>query len=134
MNGRQTNDTLESLNSIYKAARNRQAFRKEGGGPLDRIRAAMGTYSGRLKMFEDAQAGTEKTKKVPTSYAIEAKKMDQARSGDYWSEPHEMVARAFSSYVEDKIAEVGGKSCGSRIILGTVRQSSTAMRLRTPIW
>ena len=108
--GRQTNDTLESMNAILKAARNRQGFNKERTGSLDRVRAAMGTYSARLKMFEDARAGTEKTKKVPTSYAIEAKKMDQARSGDYWSEPHEMAARAFAAYVEDKIAEQGGQS------------------------
>lgn len=110
MAGRHTNDTLESLNAILKAVRNRQVFSKEGGGPLDRVRAAMGLYSARIKMFEDAQAGTEKTKKVPTSFAIEAKKMDQARSGDYWSEPHEMAARAFASYVEDKVEEKGGQS------------------------
>jgi hypothetical protein len=108
--GRMTNDTLESLNTILKTVRNRQGFNSEQGGSLDRVRAAMTTYAQRLKMFEDAQAGTEKTKKVPTSYAIEAKKMDQARAGDYWSEPHEMAARAFASYVEDKIAEKGGQS------------------------
>jgi len=61
-------------------------------------------------MFEDAKNSTEKTKKVPTRFAIEARKMDQARRGDYWSEPHEMAARAFAAYVEDKVAESGGQS------------------------
>jgi hypothetical protein len=110
MAGRHSNDILDSINTILKAVRNRQGFNKEGHGHLDRVRAAMSTYAARLKMFEDAQAGTEKTRKAPTSYAIEAKKMDQARSSDYWSEPHEMVARAFAAYVEDKIAENGGQS------------------------
>ena len=105
-----TNDTLDAMNAVMKAAKNRQGFNSEHTGYLDRLVAAMGTYSSRIKMFEDAQAGTEKTKKVPTSYAIEAKKMDQARVGSYWSEPHEMAARAFSAYVEDKIAEQGGQS------------------------
>jgi hypothetical protein len=108
--GRMTNDTLESLNGILKAVRNRTGFNKEGTGQIDHVRQAMQTYSQRLKMFEDAQAGTEKTKQVPTNFAIEARKMDQARAGDYWSEPHEMVARAFASYVEDKVAEKGGQS------------------------
>lgn len=110
MAGRHSNDTLDSINAILKVARNHQGFNSQGTGSLDRVRSAMGIYSTRLKMFEDAKAGTEKTKKVPTSYAIEARKMDQARTGDYWSEPHEMVARAFASYVEDMIAQKGGQS------------------------
>jgi len=109
--GHHTNDTLEGLSAIHKAVRNRTGFGNgKIPGPFDHVRSAMQMYGARLQMFDDARAGTEKTKKVPTSYAIEAKKMDQARTGNYWSEPHEMAARAFSSYVEDKIAEQGGKS------------------------
>ncbi|RJO61612.1 hypothetical protein C4544_02240, partial [candidate division WS5 bacterium] len=108
--GRRTNETLEAMNAILKAVRNRSGFNKENDGSLDRVRANMGLYAARLKMLEDAKGQTEKTKQVPTSFAMEAKKMDQARTGDYWSEPHEMVARAFASYVEDKVAEKGGQS------------------------
>ncbi|MDD5712807.1 MAG: hypothetical protein PHY31_08655, partial [Smithellaceae bacterium] len=109
--GRYSNDTVDLLNKIFKAVRNRSGFATgQYAGPLDKVAAAMRTYKERLRMFDDAQNKTEKTKKVPTSYAIEAKKMDQARSGDYWSEPHEMIARAFAAYVEDKITETGGQS------------------------
>lgn len=108
--GRYTNDTLEAINGLMKAVRNRQGFNSEQSGMLDRVKAAMGLYSARIKMLDDAEKGTEKTRKAPTSYAIEAKKMDQARVGDYWSTPHEMAARAFAAYVEDKIAEKGGQS------------------------
>ena len=108
--GRYTNDTLESMNAIFKASRNQSGFRKEGHGALDRVGSAIRTYRERLRLLEDAKTGTEKTKQVTTNFAIEAKKMDQARSSDYWSEPHEMAARAFASYVEDKIAESGGRS------------------------
>jgi len=107
---RWTNDTLENINAIMKSVRNRQGFNSERTGSLDQLRGAMNTYSARLKMLNDANNKTEKTKKVSTNYAIEAKKMDQARTGDYWSEPHEMAARAFAAYVEDKIAEKGGQS------------------------
>lgn len=110
MAGRHSNDTLDAINGILKAVRNRQGFNSESTGYLDKVRAAMNTYKTRMQMFKDAESGAEHTKKVPTSYAIEAKKMDQARTGDYWSEPHEMAARAFASYVEDKIAEQGGQS------------------------
>lgn len=105
----QSNEVLDAINQVYKTVRNQAGFRKDGG-VLNKVVAAMRTYSQRMQMFDEAQAGTEKTKSVPTNYAIEAKKMDQARSGDYWSEPHEMVARAFASYVEDKIANSGGQS------------------------
>lgn len=110
MSGRHSNDTLDAISAIYKAVRNRSGFAKEYSGPLDRVSAAMRGYRDRLKMFEEAKSGTEKTKTVPTNYAIEARKMDQARAGEYWSQPHEMVARAFAAYVEDKIAENGGQS------------------------
>lgn len=109
--GRWTNGTLDAISAIYKAVRGRSGFSSSSaGGPIDNIVLALRGYNSRLKMFEDAKAGNEKTKNVPTNYAIEAKKMDQARSGDYWSEPHEMLARAFAAYVEDKIAGKGGKS------------------------
>ena len=107
---RDTNDTLEAINAIMKAVRNRQGFNSEHGGYLDSVRAAMSIYDARIKMLSDAKAGTEKTKKVTTNYAIEAKKMDQARTGDYWGEQEEMVARAFAAYCEDRIAEKGGQS------------------------
>ncbi|HUU53224.1 MAG TPA: LPD1 domain-containing protein, partial [Candidatus Bathyarchaeia archaeon] len=109
--GRHTNDTLESMSVILKAVRNTNGFDSQHQrGMLDGVSRAMTTYSERIKLFEDAEKGTEKTKTVPTEYAVEAKKMDQARTGDYWSEPHEMAARAFSAYVEDKIAEQGNQS------------------------
>ncbi|MDH5298371.1 MAG: LPD5 domain-containing protein, partial [Desulfobulbaceae bacterium] len=110
LSGRHSNDTLDAIGAIYKAVRNRSGFVKDNSGTLDKVSAAMRVYDTRLKMFNDAKAGTEKTKTVPTEYAIEAKKMDQARVGDYWSHPHEMVARAFAAYVEDKIANSGGQN------------------------
>lgn len=108
--GRQSNDVLESMSAIFKAARGRSGFSKQYAGPLNEIAAAMTTYAERIRLLGEAQQGTGRTRMRTTDYAIEAKKMDQARSGDYWSEPHEMVARAFASYVEDKLAATGGQS------------------------
>ncbi|QEL64791.1 hypothetical protein OTERR_13150 [Oryzomicrobium terrae] len=107
---RWTNDALEALSAINKAVRGRSGFTSDQAGILDRLRDSMSTYSARLKMLADAQSGSEKTKQVPTSFAMDAKELDQGRGSDYWTTPHEMAARAFQGYVEDKIAAGGGKS------------------------
>lgn len=36
-------------------------------------------------------------------YMIDAMQIDKGESGKYWSAPHEMAARAFSSFIEDKM-------------------------------
>lgn len=107
---RWTNDALEKISEIYKAVRGRQGFSTSNDGLLDRLRSSMSQYSARLKMLADAQNSTEKTKKVPTDFAMDAKSLDQGRGTDYWTTYHEMAARAFQGYVQDKIAEQGGTS------------------------
>lgn len=107
---RWTNDALEKMSEIYKAVRGRSGFNAETNGVFDRLRQSMSAYSSRLKMLADAQNGEEKVKKVPTQFAMDAKELDQGRGTDYWTTPHEMAARAFQGYVEDKVAERGGQS------------------------
>lgn len=46
----------------------------------------------------------------PTQYASEAQKLSGKSSDGYWLRPTEMWARAFESYVFDKMAAMGGKS------------------------
>ena len=36
--------------------------------------------------------------------------LDEGKRGNYWSQPHEMAARAFEAWCEDKLAEQGKKS------------------------
>ncbi len=107
---RWTNDALEKMSEIYKAVRGRTGFNAENNGVFDRLRQTMSAYSSRLKLLADAQNGEEKVKKVPTQFAMDAKELDQGRGTDYWTTPHEMAARAFQGYVEDKVAERGGQS------------------------
>lgn len=107
---RWTNDALDRISAIMKSVRGRQGFSADQTGVLDRLRADMQRYSMRLKMLADAQASNEKTRMVPTQFAMDAKELDQGRGQDYWTTPHEMAARAFQGYVEDKVAEGGGRS------------------------
>lgn len=107
---RWTNDALNRLSTVMKAVRGRQGFTADQDGPLDRLRGLMQNYSARLKMLADAQDSTEKSRAVPTEFVMNAKELDQGRGQDYWTRPHELAARAFQGYVEDKIAERGGRS------------------------
>lgn len=107
---RWTNDGLNRISAVMKAVRGRQGFSADQDGPLDRLRGLMRNYSARMKMLADAQASNEKTRMVPTEFVMNAKELDQGRGQDYWTRPHELAARAFQGYVEDKIAERGGRS------------------------
>lgn len=108
--GRWSNDTLDAMSAIYKSVRGRAGFTSERSGTLDAIANDMRRYKQRIDMLESARAADTKTRRVPTSYAMEAKRIDQGRSSDYWTTPHEMAARAFSSYVEDKLASQQARS------------------------
>lgn len=110
ISGRYTNDTLEAISHILKSVRGRTGFNAERKGALDNLRGYMSRYEQRINMLKSAEASETKTKHVPTSYAMEAKEADQGRASDYWTTPHEMAARAFAAYVEDKISERGGTS------------------------
>ena len=110
-NMRRTNDALEKLSALYKDVRGRSGFDSTNqSGVMDGLRQTMANYSMRLKTLSDAQAGQEKVKTVPTDFLMNARELDEGRGKDYWTTPHEMAARAFQGYVEDKIAEKGGRS------------------------
>ena len=102
---RNSNDILDEMAEIYKKVRGRGGFKPKKDGVFDQVSAAVRFYSDRVSKLKEANNSTEKTKKVPTSFYMQARSADQARSGDYWSSPHEMAARAFAAYVEDRMAD-----------------------------
>lgn len=51
-----------------------------------------------------------KTGRPVSSFYYEAVRLDGGSEGKYWSEPHELAARAFQSYLEDKLAKDGRKN------------------------
>ncbi len=107
---RWTNDVLEQLGVLHKEITNRAGFDKERNGTLDNLRGYMTRYAERIKMLESAAASETKVKKVPTDFSMNAKRIDQGSASDYWNVPHEMLARGFSAYVEDRISATGGTS------------------------
>lgn len=107
---RDSNDVLDGISAILKAVRGRSGFKSDRSGELDSVASALGRYRQRIEMLQQAREGEAKTKQVPTRYAMDAREIDQGRASDYWTTPHEMAARAFSAYVEDKLAEQGRSS------------------------
>ncbi|MFZ4856129.1 MAG: PLxRFG domain-containing protein [Desulfuromonadaceae bacterium] len=107
---RWTNDTLEAIAALNKEITGRTGFIKEGHGDMNYLASHMRDFERRNKMLEEARNSDVKTKKIPTEYRQDAYKIDQGRTGDYWTLKEEMAARAFSAYIEDRIAEQGNRS------------------------
>ena len=101
---RMSNDILDEMSDIYKAVRGRSGFLANREGTFDRLRGYIDRYRQRIQLLQDAMGEKPKEKRVPTSFFMQAKGADQARAGEYWASPHEMAARAFAAYVEDKLA------------------------------
>ena len=100
---RQSNDVVDEMAEIYKMVRGLSGFKANKEGEFDGLRRSIVAYRDRIQVLKEANQGKGKTKKVPTNYYMQAKSADQARTGEYWSSPHEMAARAFAAYVEDKL-------------------------------
>lgn len=103
------NDITNKMNDLYKRVRGRGGYR-DNNGPIDDIAQAVR----RLKLAEmirdEAIKTPEAIVKGQTDYLGAAKNLDKSRTKAYWTEPTELAARAFSSYVEDKLAEKGDQS------------------------
>lgn len=105
-----TNDTLDGISAIMKKVRGRAGFSSDRRGPLDELRATMASWKDRQAVVSDAAAQTVKVRKIPTDFSMNAKRLDSGRVSDYWQTRHEMAARGFSSFIEDKIGAVGRQS------------------------
>ena len=109
--GRHTNDTLEAMSKVLKEVRGRSGFDSQNQqGPLDSLRRAMTSAETAMKVAAEAKAQPVATRMVETDFARNARNLDQGRTTNYWSERHEMAARAFSAYIEDKIYAKGEAS------------------------
>lgn len=108
---RNTNDAAESLSAIMKEVRGRAGWDGQNEqGPMDRLARSMNGVASADKLLADAKASPVKTVMTHTDFVREAARLDQSRNGAYWNTRHELAARAFSAYVEDKLAAAGRQS------------------------
>lgn len=102
---RYTCPELEALGAVVKEVTNR-GFAKNNDTASN-----LSYYLSMLHKLrkEKADAGVNSVgiKRVPTDYKAANIHIDNGRATDYWSKPTEMLSRAFSSYLEDKLKEQG---------------------------
>ena len=99
--------TMRKLSDLFKEITGRGLLKKNPGDDYKRLNYAISNLQVRRETLADAQAKTEFTKRVPSEYSRNNTTIDRGRSTEYWTKPTEMLARAFSSFVEDS-AEAKG--------------------------
>ncbi len=102
---RHTNAILDEMSNIYKAVRGRTGFSENGDNTIGKLAGPIGAYRQRIKLLKEAESGKEKIRTIPTKFVMQAKEADQARSKSYWSTEHELAARAFAAYLEDRLSD-----------------------------
>jgi len=95
---RYTNDAFEKLNDLYKEITGRTGFDAKYYNVGD-----VAELSYILVQQQNLQDQHDNKIVLPTDYKRNAKALDSNRSDGYWASDVEMFARAFSSFIEDKL-------------------------------
>ena len=108
--GYDTFTNIDAMNKLFKEVT------KRSFDSTDRESSGRSLY-GQIKRHQDLlarvkQAGEGATEKNRTStdYFKESKRIDSYRASEYWASGHEMAARAFETYINDKIEGNKGRS------------------------
>jgi hypothetical protein len=108
--GRYSSDLLEEMNGMHKKVTGRSFMTNDDNSAGKNIYWAakrLQDAEGRLK---EAQSSEVKTGRTRSSFMNEAIDLDGTSKGDYYTQPEEMFARAFESYVHDKLESSGRRS------------------------
>ena len=101
-----TNDALDKIAALCKEV--------TGSAHKDRVEeiayALRGVERARKEVQELEAKGGQAEYEGNTDYFLEARKLEGTRGKPYWTSKWEMLARAFSSYLEDKMSEMGFES------------------------
>lgn len=99
--------TMRKMSELYKEITGRALLKKDPSDTYKRLNYAVRNLQVRKETLADAQAKKEFTKQVPTEYSRNNTTIDRGRSTEYWTKPTEMLARAFSAFVEDSAKAKG---------------------------
>lgn len=107
------NTPVMKLAEIYQEVRGRQAYSKYQGryaGPAVQIQHAVDAKIKADQFLAEAKEEKVKQKIVTTEFVSEAWKLDHGRANDYWATNHELIARAFESYVYDRLKDINARN------------------------
>lgn len=102
-NGCSAYDNLDKLNILYKSIKGIMIDEKDREDIKKCIHLAA-VYKNPIKSVKATKS------KRYTDFIKNAKEIDSTRSSSYWTNYEELFARAFESYIEDKINAEGNKS------------------------
>jgi len=102
--GYQSSEVVRGLNAIYKAVTGRSFDTADSASMGRQLYWAINSVADMNERVAKAQEGAIEERRTGTEFFNEAKKIDGYRASDYWATPHEMGARAFESYIFDKLA------------------------------
>lgn len=106
-------EAVMDIASLHQEVRGRQAYgfsqNRKIGAAVD-LQMAIETRDQAEALLADAEAQRVKEKRVRTEYFSEAWRIDQGSATNYWSTPHEMIARAFESYIYDRLKDVEARN------------------------
>lgn len=102
--GFSTGEKLIALNALYKQVVGSSFLRSDPQSPGRRMHWTIKAIADN-KANMDVKDAVTTTSKGRTDYYIEARRIDQEHTGDYWSMQEELGARAFESYIFDKLTQ-----------------------------
>lgn len=104
-------EEFKQLSELYKEAYKKQGYTTDYGvvksGVMYDLYVRMRRYIGHKKAFESSQNNEKEKAIVVSEFYNTSKEFDKTRAMPYWSTGHELFARAFESYVLDKMNEIG---------------------------
>lgn len=100
---------LRGISEVMKEVRGRSGF-GDYSGSLDTLAQRVRSAQDIQNRIADAKAGVGKARTLPTDFMKEAQKLDKTRTTRYWTERHEMFARAGEAWVHDKLTARGEHS------------------------
>lgn len=100
---------IRDMNALYKSVVGRSFLKVDPSSTGRRLAWSVKAIA-ENKQRVDAQDDVTTNSKGRSEYYLEARKIDEQHVGDYWSSPEEMGARAFESYIFDKIIAGEGRS------------------------
>ena len=110
--GRLTYANVEQLNQLHKklTGRSFHSGTWQNPSPGHHLVSALDRRRDKQERVKQASAGQTERKTIATSFLNESQHMDSTQVGNYYSEPHEMLARAFEAYVSDNLKAKGIRS------------------------
>lgn len=107
MGGYYSHENLDRMNKLFKKSTGRSFHTSDQGSQGRQLMSYLGSRDAAKERLTKANEGATETRRTHSDYFTEAHKLDQTRVNDYYQLPHELAARAFAAYVQDKV-ESGG--------------------------